>query len=242
MKNQQYLQMMRQDWWIVIAIMLVVTGVGLAYSYTQKTIYETTATFVVNPSMLIAETYDMVYSINTLTARTSLATTYSNILESRIILEAAANTLRLPPEIVADYEINSVVLPDSNVLLLQVQGPSPVLTADLANAIGEAGLEYVAGLQEVYELRRLDPAVANPEPISPNRITDLLLAITIGLLGGLAFVLLRRFLTQPLAQPRSLVLKPRPLAVEFDPSETKQVKNVGSKTALQAQFSPSKPD
>ncbi|HXV41657.1 MAG TPA: Wzz/FepE/Etk N-terminal domain-containing protein [Anaerolineae bacterium] len=241
MKNQQYLQTLWQDWWIIVAIVLVTTGLGLAYSYAQTPIYEATATFVVNPGVRIAETYDLVYSINTLTARTSLATTYSNILESRTIFEAAAETLNLPPEIIAAYEANSVVLPDSNVLLLQVQGPSPDLAADLANAIGEAGLEYVAGLQEVYELRRLDPAATEPEPVSPNRLADILLGLTIGLLGGLAFVILRRALSQPFGEQR-LVLNPTPLRSEIDSPEVKNVKNVGSKTALQTNFSPSQPD
>lgn len=242
MKLQPYLQMIRQDWWIILAIVLVISGVGLAYSYNQPTIYETTATFVVNPSVRIAETYDMVYSINTLTARTSLATTYSNILESRTTSEAAAQVLKLPPEIMADYTVNSVVLPDSNVLLLQVDGPSPDLAADLANAIGMAGLEYVAGLQEVYELRGLDPAIVNPEPIAPNRAMDALLAVTIGLLGGLSFTLLRRFLNQPMGRQRPFVLSPKPLMAEVDPAETKPVKNMTGKTALQARLSPSKSD
>lgn len=219
MKLNQYLQIIQQDWWIIMAILLIVTGLGLGYSYTQTPTYEAIATFVVNPSVRIAETYDQVYSINTLTARTSLATTYSNVLESRIIVEAAANTLNLPPEITAGYEVNSVVLPDSNVLLLQVQGPSPDLTADLANAIGTAGLEYVTGLQEVYELRRLDPAIAVPEAIAPNRSIDVLLAAMIGLLGGLAFVLLRRFLREPLVSLPPRPLKPAPLRAEIDPSK-----------------------
>lgn len=219
MKLNQYLQIIQQDWWIIMAILLIVTGLGLGYSYTQTPTYEATATFVVNPSVRIAETYDQVYSINTLTARTSLATTYSNVLESRIIIEAAVNTLNLPPEIVASYEVNSVVLPDSNVLLLQVQGPSPDLTADLANAIGTAGLEYITGLQEVYELRRLDPAITVPEAIAPNRSIDVLLAAMIGLLGGLAFVILRRFLREPLVSLPPLPLKPAPLRAEIDPSK-----------------------
>ncbi|MBE7551683.1 MAG: hypothetical protein HS126_11490 [Anaerolineales bacterium] len=240
MKTSQYLRIIQQDWWIIIAILLITMGVGLAYSYAQPPAYEATATFVVNPSVRIADTYDLVYTINTLTARTSLATTYSNILEGRIILEAAADTLNLPPQIRASYQVNSVVLPDSNVLLLQVEGPSPDLAADLANAIGTAGLGYITGLQEVYELRRLDPALANPAPIAPDHLTDLLLAAMVGLLGGLTFVILRRILAQPIGRQRPFILNPSPARIDL--SETGNVKNVGNKTTRPTHFAPSQPD
>ena len=191
---QQYVRVLREVWWVIVAIVMVCTGVSLALSYSQTPIYETTATFVVNPSVRIAETDDLLSSIDTLADRTGLATTYSNILESRAIIDAAAATLGLLPEMLAGYDINAVVLSDSSVLMLQIQGPSPILAADLANAIGASGLEYIGNLQEIYELRTLDLAVVEPEPISPNHLVDVTLGVVIGLIGGVGFVVLRQFL------------------------------------------------
>ncbi len=196
MQIQQYLRILRESWWIVVAVLLVSTGGGIAYSYSQTPIYETTATFVVNPSMRIAETYDKLYSLDTLGGRTSLATTYANVLKSRVIVEAAATSLGLPLEMLEGYDINAVVLPDSSVLLLQIQGPSPYLAADLTNAIGTVGLDYISNLQEIYELRRLDQAVVELEAISPNHLVDVALSVIVGLAGGVGFVILRQFLMQ----------------------------------------------
>ena len=89
MQIQQYLRILRESWWVIIAMLLLSTGVGLAYSYSQTPTYEATATFVVNPSVRIAQTDDVLNSIDTLASRTSLATTYSNILKSRVVIEAA---------------------------------------------------------------------------------------------------------------------------------------------------------
>ncbi len=225
MQIQYYLRVLRETWWVVVAIALVSAGLGLAYSYSQRPLYEATATFVVNPGTRIADTYDLLYSIDTLAGRTSLATTYSNILKSQVIIKAAAASLGLPFEMTADYDINAVVLPDSSVLLLRVQGPSPVTAAALANAIGDSGLEYIRNLQEIYELRRLDPAAVVPEPISPDHQTNLLLSIMIGLAGGVAFAILRQLLLQFSSAQRLSIRTPMP---EFESSGVKAVKNAGS--------------
>jgi capsular polysaccharide biosynthesis protein len=68
------------------------------------------------------------------------------------------------------------------------------LTADLANAIGTAGVEYVSGIQAIYELRYLDPAQVEPEPVSPNHLINIALSIIIGFSGGMAFLILREIL------------------------------------------------
>lgn len=199
MQIQQYIKILRDGWWIIVATVLIFTGLGVVFSYSQTPIYESTATFVVNPTARISETYDLLYSMDTLAGRTSLATTYSNILESRSILDSAIQALNISPDMLEPYKTNSVVLPDSNILMLQVQGPSPALTADLANAIGTAGVEFVSGLQAIYELRHLDLAVVETEPVSPNHLVNIGLSVIVGLSGGLAFLILREILSQTLS-------------------------------------------
>jgi len=227
MKIQQYIRILKEGWWVILATLLVSAGAGLAYSYTQTPVYQATATFVVNPSVRIAETFDLLYSINTLAGRTSLATTYSKVLESRVITEPALASLGLPPETLEEYEIDSVVLPDSNIVELQVYGPSPILAADLANAIGTAGLEYVSTLQEAYELHRLDLAAVDLEPVSPNHIVNLLLSLSVGSITGLAFILLPKILVQLMEEEPRPSPSPLPLAAsetsDLDGREVKKV-------------------
>jgi len=227
MQIQQYIRILRESWWIIIAILLVTTGIALAYSYSQTPIYETTATFVVNPGVRIAQTDDVLYSIDTLAGRSSLATTYANILQSRIIVETARQSLELPPAMLQDYKITAVVLPDSSVLMLRVQGTSPVLAADLANAIGESGLQYIGNLQEIYELHQLDLATVEPDPISPNHGVDITLGILAGLMGGVAFTILRQFLLNAYSDEQPYPALPGATSkIDFD--DTKFVVDINS--------------
>ena len=198
MVAQQYLHIIRQTWWIIIAALLIGTGIGLAYSYAQLPTYEATATFVTNPALRITDTGDLVESLDTLAGRSALVTSYCQVLKSQTIVEAAAASLGLSAEMVADYSISCVVLPDSSVLELQVQGTSPYLAADLANAIGASGVEFVGSLQEIYELRLLDAAVVNTSPLAPNHPLNALFGAVIGLMAGAAFVFLRYSLNEQL--------------------------------------------
>lgn len=230
MSIPQQIRVFREGWWIILAIVLISTGASLGYSYSKKTVYEATATFVVNPAARIAETYDLLYSIDTLAGRSGVATTYSNILDSRVIIQAATAYLGLPAELIEPYEINAVVLPDSSVLLLQIQGPSPDLTADLANAIGAVSIDYISNLQAIYELRRLDLAAANPEPISPDHPVDVALGTVIGLAGGVGFLFLRQFLTQFLAQHSTSSLSESALETIPEAIKTDKGQNGSGKT------------
>lgn len=238
---QQYLRIIRESWWIILAIVLISTGISIVYSYSQKPVYEATATFVVNPNVHITKTDEVLYSLDTLAGRTSLATTYSNILKSKVIIEQAAASLNVPSQMFEDYTINAVVLPDSSVLSLQIQGLSPALVADLANAIGTIGVEYISNLQEIYELRRLDLAVVNPEPISPNHPVDITLSVIISIISGVAFAILRQLLVQSFGEETKTTTSAA-AAVEFNVSNNQDVISDRNKTTFQTNFSSSQPD
>ncbi|GEM_PF-3361008 len=206
MDIQQYLRALKNGWWIVVSALLISVGVAVAYSYSQPPIYEATTTLVANPSPQITQTGELIYGLDTLTGRSSLVTTYCDVLESQATFNSAAASLGLPEEIIAQYAssdkytITCVVLPESSVLRLSVRASSPALAADLATALASVSINYVSSLQGVYELRTLDPASALPNPIAPDHTRDTLLGAVIGLLGGVAIIVVRQSLQDSIGQ------------------------------------------
>ncbi len=203
MELREYFDILKRGWWVIVAMLLLISGIGVYYSYAQTPIYESTTNFVVNPALRINETGDVLYSLDTLASRTTLATTYANVLASRTTVETAAAALGVSPVLMEDYVVSAVVLPDSNIIQLTVRGTSPDLAADLANAVGKTGEQNIRNLQEIYELRLVDTAVPNYEPVSPNHPIDITLSIMVGIAGGLAFVTLREILTQAFEVPQT---------------------------------------
>lgn len=190
-----YVKVIINGWWIILALLLVSIGGALTFSFSQTPVYEASSTFLTTPTQVVSDSGDFVYSLDTLVSRSGIVVTYCNILTSKTLVDQAAINIGIPPEALIDtFEANCVVLPDSNVLQLTVTGPSQQTTADLANAIGSEGVTYIDNLQEVYELVPLDPALPQEDPVSPNHLIDLSLGIILGLLIGFGTVLGRFFL------------------------------------------------
>ncbi|MEJ2149843.1 MAG: response regulator [Chloroflexota bacterium] len=218
MEIRQFLQALRRNWWIVVVMLLLSTGIALIFSFSRTPVYEATAKLVATPSLQVSNTNDLLYSLDTLSDRTTLVTTYCKILESQGIIQTAVAQLSLPANIVAQYgiadaapaySVDCVVIPDSSVLQLTVQAPSAALATELAATIGDLGIDYVKSLQEVYELRILDAPTALSKPVSPDHLVNGALGMAIGLLGSLAIVFLKQTLASDLVD-RSILVSARP--------------------------------
>ena len=135
-----YIRALLHGWWILLAALCLSTGAGLAYSYSQQPVYKAETTFIANPSLNAGSTGELLDRIDTLARRTGLVTNYCEILRSALIIDQAVAILNVPASAINPYDVSCVVLPDASILQLKVKGPSPLLAADLANAIGAAGL------------------------------------------------------------------------------------------------------
>jgi capsular polysaccharide biosynthesis protein len=176
-------------WWLVLAAVLVGLGITIAYSYSQTPAYSATATFLVSPRIRSTDPSDLINSQDTLAGRSAVVTTYCDIFESDSLTQAAAINLNLDPSLIRGYSVSCAVFPDSSILALEVRGQSPYLTADLANAIGDVSIPFIKELQEVYDIRILDPATPDTDPISPDQLVDLVLGLLISLLLGMTLVM-----------------------------------------------------
>jgi capsular polysaccharide biosynthesis protein len=190
-----YLQIIISGWWIIIGTTLFGTGGAYLYTYSQPNIYESSATYVARSKLLTSDPRDLVDSLDTLSSRTTVVSTYCEILRSNAIIEEASHSLGLTREATSGYQSSCVVFTDSTVVELTVRGRSPYLATDLANAIGNSGLEYINSLQEIYDLSPLDTAAIDTDPVAPNHQLDIIIAAGVSLLGGCALAFLNWWLS-----------------------------------------------
>jgi diguanylate cyclase (GGDEF)-like protein len=197
MEIKMYLRMLQRGWWLVVLCTLTAMAASLSLSYISKPTYVSTARFVVSPDAALSVGTDVINSINTLDKR-SIVTTYSAVLNSDTIYTQAIVDLKLDPVQLTGYLRSAVVLPESNVLEISVEGSDPQTTMLLANSIGKQAISYIDGLNQGFNIRVLDPAQMPTEPIRPQPVRDASLAIVFGLVLGASLAIIREQLVSPI--------------------------------------------
>ncbi len=192
----QYLKALQRYWWLIVAMVMLAVGAGVSYSSSQTSIYETKIAFLASPNLAITDVGDLINGLGTIVRNSGIMVTSCEILESETIRMQAAQTLGVPLDVVNDYDVDCVLLPDTTVLQMRVRGESPELAADLANAIGSTGVVYINDLYEIVKVIILDSAKVNDDPISPNHVVNIVMSAAIGFVGALAFIVLRETLVQ----------------------------------------------
>jgi capsular polysaccharide biosynthesis protein len=186
-----YINMLKRSWWIVVSITLVAANASLLLSYMETPMYKTSTSFVLSPGVdALQENRDILNSFFPLNERT-LAITYSEILQSNLIFQEAADFLELDAATRSKFSQFAVVLPESNILELTVSGPNPQIAQALANSVGQISIAYFQNLYQVYEVHTVDEAPLPTEPYSPTPKEDMAIAAFVGFVFGCILAFLR---------------------------------------------------
>lgn len=177
------IQTLKRGWWVIALVTLSALNTALVMFFFATPMYESSASFVISPTDAVVNNGDLIYSIDTLSRR-SVVATYTEIFNSRNVTQAAAEEVGATSDQLAGYDISAVLLPETNVIQLIVKGPDAVLTARLANAIGAHAVTFVSDLTRIYDIKVLDPAVPPSAPYSPKLARDIGFATAVGLLVG----------------------------------------------------------
>lgn len=183
-----YWQIVKRGWWIILLTAVVAVAASLIYSSMSPRIYRTTTRYIVSPQAGIASETDYFRSLDTLDRR-SIITTYAEVFGSQRIIGEAVVSLGEPLEVMADYTVTAVGLPEANVIQVTVEGPDPTVAMHVAEAIGERSTEYIQGLYFMYVITLLDSPSVPDGPISPTPLRDALVAAVLGLAVGVVLAI-----------------------------------------------------
>jgi len=207
----EIIRILRRSWWMAALSLVAVVGSAAFFSIRQTPVYQATATMVVWPTKRVTETSDIVRSLDTLDRRVVIAT-YAKILPSRAVLDRVGDQMRLTPDQMGRYKVRAVVVPDTNILSISVEGPDPRLVTRLANVVAEQARSYVEETYDIFGLNPLDPASEPLSPIRPEVSRNLTTAAILGLLLGLGWV----FLIEYSRRFRQVIRAQRPWEAERD--------------------------
>jgi diguanylate cyclase (GGDEF)-like protein len=198
-----YLRAFRRGWWIILLMILVAANVSLVISYFTPLVYQTNVRFIVSPNASIfTSSWDIVSSLDTLDRR-SIINTYKELLASSSVYGKSPQIQQIGQDVVAnEYGISVVVVPDTNILTLTVEGPTPQGVVDVARAISSQALGYINQLYPVYNFNVLDDATFPTSPVRPDSVRNAGLAAVLGAIVGLVLAFSREQLQNTIEKLR----------------------------------------
>jgi len=185
--HTSFLRLLARWWWVPVLMVGVSLAAGVWWTSSQPRTYRASAMLAVVPNSGVQADADILRSLDALERRTLLAT-FARLPGTAETKAAVAATLRLDFGRMRTYAFGASVLPSTNIIRIDVDGPDPRLAARLANAAGEVAAAEARSLYRIYTLRPIAAAAPPARPIHPDPRRNSLAAGVVGLFVGILAV------------------------------------------------------
>jgi uncharacterized protein involved in exopolysaccharide biosynthesis len=204
--QDMYVRALRARWWIIVIVVAAALAAAKLFVDRETRTYRATASATVVPAPELTESAELLRALETLERRTVMAT-FALLPGSREMRQAAAAALEVDADALLDYRISASVVPSTNVLRVEVEGPDAIRTSEVANAVARVTAVQAGQLYRLFALQPLDPAIPMPAPIHPNPKRSFVVAGILGLFLGFAVMLGMEALAPPGARVEKRVLE-----------------------------------
>ena len=179
---------LKRWWWVIVILLGVALAVTAFLTSRQIPIFESAALLAVAPSSEIREPSEVVRALDTLERRTVVAT-FARIPSNPGMRDSVAEEMGLAPKELRGYRIRGSVVPNTNILRVDVEGPDPERVAGTANAAARVTARDARSLYRVFSMRELATAVPARRPSYPDPQRNYLVGGAAGLVLGIAAAL-----------------------------------------------------
>jgi capsular polysaccharide biosynthesis protein len=177
--------------WVIVLVTLVLIAIAIALVMLQTPRYEATLKILVGQERGISETPEGVAGLQQLTRTIAEAVASDTVAE--VVIEQEA--LRITPE---DFQKNLTVrqIPNTQFIEVNYRDPDPTKAQRIANAVGEVSSKQISDVSSsanaitatVWERARI-----SRDPVSPNLVLYVLLALMLGTALGVALAFLLEY-------------------------------------------------
>lgn len=197
MELTDYLRIMRQRWVTIVLVILVAVAASAAITWQMTPQYESTARlFITTPQSEANEAYQGgMFSQQRVKSYVNLLSGEAMAQRVKSELDLDESTRSLSDQVDANSE------PDTVVLTVSITDPDPERAQLLTQTYADQFVDYVKELETPegkstapIKATVVDKATAPPDPVSPQPMRNIGLALVLGLLLGIGLAVLREVL------------------------------------------------
>ncbi|HEV8701579.1 MAG TPA: hypothetical protein VGV60_09955 [Candidatus Polarisedimenticolia bacterium] len=158
-------------WWIPILVIALALGSTVILTMRQRRIYESSNLMVLKPRSGLSSSADINRSLETLERR-SVPATFARLASTQEIRQSAARALGISAEELRDFAIEGQVVPNRNMIQVQVRGPDPLQAATVANNVARLTRAEAERLYRIFELEVVEEATPAESAVYPNPLRN----------------------------------------------------------------------
>ena len=168
-------------WWVVLIVgSVIIGGINWRVASTPAA-YQSTILFALTPEPGL-EQDDLLRALGLLNNDT-VSATFADVLSSGATLDSAFAAIETSAR-QSDYSISATVAPESNVIRVQVDGPSRRTVEALHDSLRPIIDRLVQDIYSVFRIRYLSAPESSPARIEPPQMLALAVSIVIGIGAG----------------------------------------------------------
>jgi capsular exopolysaccharide synthesis family protein len=189
---RESLQLIRRRLWIVALVTIAFVGAVVALNLQQTPQYEASIKVLISQKQNAGGTYDLSGNVEGLKM---LTLTLVEAVDSRPLAKTVIEELdlRVTPERFLQENLSVEQIPETQFIRVSYRDPDPERAQRVANTIGEVFSERISGVSpDAGGITAIvwEPAAIPEEPVSPDPVRNVLLALVLGLIVGLALAFL----------------------------------------------------
>jgi capsular polysaccharide biosynthesis protein len=193
---QEYLQILKKRWLLILIITLAAASVSAAVSFLViKPTYKSDISVIIGKTDISAPGSGQATNYNDILMYQKLVKTYSELAKSRTVAEHTINSLGLGITPAALKGMISVTPKgDTEFLTISVTSKSAEQAMNIANQLAKSLKEVSLNVKKMDNVSILDAALLPTSPASPRPMLNTAIAFFLGLMVSVGLVFLLEYL------------------------------------------------
>ena len=188
---KEYFLIIKKKLWIIALSAIIFGIISIVINiFILNPVYEATTTLIVNKEVGNEEvemnTSDDLYFVQ------QLAVTYGEIIKSKAVVASTIDKLKLDltyEDISKDISVTNVT--DTQIIKISVKNNNPKLAAKICNTIPQIFANEAKRVAKASSIEIIDKAYIPKEPIKPNKVMNIVISITLGVITSIFIIFLQ---------------------------------------------------